>query len=223
MSISKIDFDDELFSNKDNTKIVQNSEISSIRKISENCKPLPAAIHVVGAPDDKLIYGDDEHQTIGGSDEIVIVTSRDVTDFIVTGDDETRGHTKGTSDMVISGEITGEFYNVHINKYDLRTQAEGATVDHKTDNEVVQFWLEHTVGLPQYYNLLIENGYESLDSVKEIDGRDQLKEIGIDLREHQTKLLSEIARLKLIEDKENINEFLLRQMSEGNVNDGKGE
>ena len=106
---------------------------------------------------------------------------------------------------------------------ELRTQTKGTTVDHKTDYEVMKFWLEHTVGLPQYYELLIGNGYESLGFVKEIDSRDQLKEIGIILTEHQTKLLSDIEPLKLIEGKENINKYMLRQMNEGNVNNREGE
>ena len=53
--------------------------------------------------------------------------------------------------------------------------------------------------------------------VKEINTRDELKEIGIVLAGHQTKLLSEIARLKSIEEKQDINEYILQQMNEGNV------
>ena len=57
-------------------------------------------------------------------------------------------------------------------------------------------WLERRVQLPQYFELLIKNGYESLDMIKTIKNRHELNAIGITLREHQTKLLVAIETLR---------------------------
>ena len=201
VSLQKVDFNDQLSANMDDTSIPQKVAISSIAQISSHRKTIPAAIHVAGAPVGALRCADDGHENLG-NDEIAIVTSGDIPDFIVVSDDESAGYTKVTADIATPEVLASEF----------RTPTVGAPVDHKTNYEVMQFWIKHTVGLAQYYKLFIEYGYESLDFVKEINSRDHLKEIGINLREHQTKLLSEIARLKLIDDKENINEYMLRQM-----------
>ena len=65
---------------------------------------------------------------------------------------------------------------------------------HRAETEMLKEWLVSTVRLPQYYNVLVENGYDRLDIVKEID-TECLKDIGINLKEHQTKLIAEIKRL----------------------------
>ena len=75
-------------------------------------------------------------------------------------------------------------------------------------------WLENTVHLPQYYELLVMNGYESLDFVKEIKDRDELSTIGIILKGHQTKFLAAIRKLQLIDDDEDNEQFIPDETTE---------
>ena len=64
-------------------------------------------------------------------------------------------------------------------------------VDEKelTDKERVQKWLEERVKLPQYYELFINQGFEDLDSIRDITKED-LNQMGIDKIGHQRKILS---------------------------------
>ena len=54
-------------------------------------------------------------------------------------------------------------------------------------------WLQ-TTGFSRYYNRFIDNGYEGLEFIKEIDQIEQLIEIGIDDKD-QKKILNEILQL----------------------------
>ena len=65
---------------------------------------------------------------------------------------------------------------------------------------MIREWLEVTVCLPQYYEVFVKNGYESLDFIKEINDREELEVIGIMLLGHQTKFLAEIKRLNAFFD-----------------------
>eukprot|EP01084_Bolivina_argentea_P118088 209596_1 len=53
-------------------------------------------------------------------------------------------------------------------------------------------WLTYKVKLPQYYNIFVEHGYESLDIIKAITDDESLKEIGIELPGHIKKIRKEI-------------------------------
>ena len=67
------------------------------------------------------------------------------------------------------------------------------------DNEdiiKVQRWLTENVRFPQYFDNFVQNGYESLDLIKEIPDKNELKQIGIDLAGHRTKVMAEIRKLK---------------------------
>lgn len=63
----------------------------------------------------------------------------------------------------------------------------------------VDDWIKNTVGFRDcgYENSFMVNGYDSLDIIKEITTKDELKEIGITLKGHQTKIMAEIRRLRL--------------------------
>eukprot|EP01083_Nonionella_stella_P050793 134999_1 len=63
------------------------------------------------------------------------------------------------------------------------------------DRAMVREWLTQKVKLPQYYDVLVNNGYDSLDIVQEITMTNELKEIGIVLKGHVLKLMTEIKRL----------------------------
>eukprot|EP01083_Nonionella_stella_P158283 514982_1 len=62
--------------------------------------------------------------------------------------------------------------------------------------EELREWLEEKLKFGQYYDVFVDNGYESLDIVKEITDQNELKEIGIVLKGHLLKLMTEIKKLK---------------------------
>ncbi|MED6292540.1 hypothetical protein CHARACLAT_001342 [Characodon lateralis] len=64
--------------------------------------------------------------------------------------------------------------------------------DHKPAN--LADWLSH-LGLSQYYQVLVQNGYENIDFVSDISLED-LQEIGISKLGHQKKLMLGVKRLK---------------------------
>lgn len=62
-------------------------------------------------------------------------------------------------------------------------------------------WLNNA-GFDQYYNNFAQNGFDNLDFIKQIQNVDTLKDIGIELKGHQLKLLSEIEKLTSTNDNE---------------------
>ena len=58
-------------------------------------------------------------------------------------------------------------------------------------------WLSKEVGLPNYCNLLIQNGFNSLEMMKEINNFNDLDYIGITLKAHQLRFLNQIKKLQL--------------------------
>eukprot|EP01083_Nonionella_stella_P076222 207587_1 len=64
------------------------------------------------------------------------------------------------------------------------------------DAESVKQWLGNTVGLPQFCNHFIDNGYDKMTFVKEIKEITELEEIGITVIEHQSILMTEIIKLR---------------------------
>ncbi|KAK5623035.1 hypothetical protein CRENBAI_020798 [Crenichthys baileyi] len=67
--------------------------------------------------------------------------------------------------------------------------------DHKPAN--LADWLSH-LGLSQYYQVLVQNGYENIDFVSDISLED-LQEIGISKLGHQKKLMLGVKRLKQLQ------------------------
>eukprot|EP01083_Nonionella_stella_P020322 56344_1 len=61
--------------------------------------------------------------------------------------------------------------------------------------KLLKMWLANDVKLAQYYNVLVDNGYDSLSIVKEIKEEDELSEIGIVLKGDLLKLMKAIKRL----------------------------
>ncbi len=62
------------------------------------------------------------------------------------------------------------------------------------ENEV-QLWLNETVRLPQHYNAFVNDGYTSLHIIKGITSQQNLIDIGITLKGHQVKIMTEIKML----------------------------
>ncbi|XP_056227497.1 caskin-1-like isoform X3 [Seriola aureovittata] len=70
--------------------------------------------------------------------------------------------------------------------------------DHKPAN--LADWLSH-LGLSQYYQVLVQNGYENIDFISDISLED-LQEIGITKLGHQKKLMLGVRRLKELQRRE---------------------
>eukprot|EP01083_Nonionella_stella_P103703 296411_1 len=66
--------------------------------------------------------------------------------------------------------------------------------------EQLEQWLTGTVKLPKYYQMFVQNGYDSLAIVKEVTDVNELAQIGIELKGHKVKIMKEIERLVLVED-----------------------
>ena len=67
-------------------------------------------------------------------------------------------------------------------------------VDEEIKKSQIYKWL-NDIGFGQYYNNFAQNGFDNLDFVKQIQNVNTLKDIGIDLKGHQLKLLNEIENL----------------------------
>ncbi|XP_068583192.1 caskin-1 isoform X3 [Cebidichthys violaceus] len=74
--------------------------------------------------------------------------------------------------------------------------------DHKPAN--LGDWLSH-LGLSQYYQVLVQNGYENIDFISDISLED-LQEIGITKLGHQKKLMLGVKRLKELQRGERTSE-----------------
>ncbi|XP_050926515.1 caskin-1 isoform X3 [Lates calcarifer] len=74
--------------------------------------------------------------------------------------------------------------------------------DHKPAN--LADWLSH-LGLSQYYQVLVQNGYENIDFISDISLED-LQEIGITKLGHQKKLMLGVRRLKELQRGESSSE-----------------
>merc|ERR1711902_341350 len=64
-----------------------------------------------------------------------------------------------------------------------------------TEKEKMRLWLENDVKLPEYYDVLINNGIDELSVIKLIT-KDTLKDIGIYKIGHQMKILNQVNQLK---------------------------
>eukprot|EP01084_Bolivina_argentea_P119876 212512_1 len=62
--------------------------------------------------------------------------------------------------------------------------------------EKFRIWLKNDVKLEQYFDILIDNGFDNLDAITTTN-INQLKEIGIDKIGHRQQLMKHIQSLKL--------------------------
>ena len=85
----------------------------------------------------------------------------------------------------------------------------------KVDYLVLEQWLVNNVRLPQYYDNFVKNGYVSMDFITVIKNQEDLEEIGIVLKAHQLKILTEIERVK----RKTVLEKIKDDIDEGKGND----
>ena len=60
-------------------------------------------------------------------------------------------------------------------------------------------WIKDEVKLSQYCELLMENGFEDMESMKDIT-MEHLREMGINKMGHRLKLMKSVAKLKAVDD-----------------------
>eukprot|EP01083_Nonionella_stella_P313974 1129297_1 len=89
-----------------------------------------------------------------------------------------------------SGAVTGG----HLNACDDATPLAVERRMHK-DALDLQYWLHDVVGLPQYFDLFMNSGYEGTDFIKEIQEIEELIEVGIESEQHRNQIFKEIVRL----------------------------
>eukprot|EP01084_Bolivina_argentea_P275751 470349_1 len=80
----------------------------------------------------------------------------------------------------------------------------------------LKLWLKHVkVDFEMYYDVFVTNGYESIKFIKELSDVSELKDIGIEVKEHQIELMKAIDELK--------NQSIIKPEKEGieNSNNGK--
>eukprot|EP01084_Bolivina_argentea_P293981 505740_1 len=104
-------------------------------------------------------------------------------EFIVTGDSESEG--VETRKETKRGTTTENEQHIYPTPTGIQ----------KKDLDVKQ-WIENTVKLPEYYDAFVNNGYETIRFIAEINDAKQLLEIGIIVQEHQEQILEEIRTLK---------------------------
>jgi len=78
---------------------------------------------------------------------------------------------------------------------------------YEEDILAVRSWLQEEVRLPQYFDVFVSNGYETLGIIKEIVDENDLVEIGIMLKGHQKKILLEVQRLNGQRDQSGANAY----------------
>jgi len=81
-------------------------------------------------------------------------------------------------------------------KVPLKEAEKPQTTPLSAESAKVKAWLTDTVGLPQYADHFICNGYDSFDFVMDLTDNAELAEIGIILKGHQSRLLKQIALLR---------------------------
>eukprot|EP01084_Bolivina_argentea_P035218 65334_1 len=69
-------------------------------------------------------------------------------------------------------------------------------VEVTTKNKKVSNWFNNDVGLSEYYETFMKHGYNNLNTIKLISSKQDLEEMEIKMKGHQTMLMFEIQKLK---------------------------
>ena len=91
-----------------------------------------------------------------------------------------------------------EFYNNN-NNNNINNNGNGNGNDIENNNKkdllLIKNWLKNECNLLEYYNLFIENGFDDIDLIFDLNNND-LIEIGIKKKGHRMKILKEIKKTK---------------------------
>eukprot|EP01083_Nonionella_stella_P090281 252238_1 len=74
-----------------------------------------------------------------------------------------------------------------------------ATIPSNLDEDLVISWLTETVRLPQYAQLFVDQGYDSMRAVQRIQGKSELCALGVEVAGHQTLIEREIKEIQDID------------------------
>ena len=99
---------------------------------------------------------------------------------------------------------------------DMKVNTNETNAIENEDSNALRLWLRDEVGLEQYFNVLMANGFEDLDSMRRMD-QTVMEYIGIDKIGHRLKLEEYISKLQEEDD-----DVVIKQMSTMQ-NEGKGE
>eukprot|EP01083_Nonionella_stella_P146385 460295_1 len=113
-------------------------------------------------------------ESIKKEDEFIV---RSDTEMVQTEDKRTHGEENESTDENVL-KLEGIEYDVN-----------------EDEAKNVQRWLT-SIGCSKYYNDFIQNGFDSVDMIKEINSVNDLNDIGVRLKAHQLKLLNHINKLK---------------------------
>ena len=80
-----------------------------------------------------------------------------------------------------------------------RNQANERNSKEEANEWTLRKWMESEVKLPQYFEMLMENGFEDMESLKDIT-MEHLREMGIDKIGHRLRLMKSVAALKADDD-----------------------
>eukprot|EP01083_Nonionella_stella_P189538 701109_1 len=155
---------------------------SKISRLVHNCKPHNEELQVPNMD--------------GGRERVHTVSQ-----YVEDEDDEKElpgpGTIEGDKDLaeIISASVGMTDGNIFIDIAEAEDDKAKYDERNKIQRALLKKWLTETVRLPPvYYDILVGNGYETLDIVKEIN-EDELRMIGITLRGHILKLMKEVTRL----------------------------
>ena len=80
-------------------------------------------------------------------------------------------------------------------RFEERKQSKDTTSNEAIETDRLREWLEIEVNLPQYVHLLKENGFEDIETMKDITMH-HLQEIGVRKVGHRVKLLKAVTTVK---------------------------
>merc|ERR1712048_627831 len=69
-------------------------------------------------------------------------------------------------------------------------------VDEQSNKEELKQWLIDDVGLGMYYSAFLKNGFHSLRFIRDIQSEQELEEMGIVLKGHKRRIMTEIQKLR---------------------------
>ena len=99
-------------------------------------------------------------------------------------------------DEDVAGNTVGGDIGMNVYNEQEGTETDDRGVDQlENEKQMVRVWLTERVGLPAYYAIFIEHGYETMEIIKAISNEYELVEIGIDNEQHRREMMKEIEKL----------------------------
>eukprot|EP01083_Nonionella_stella_P284601 968927_1 len=151
------------------------------------------------------VVEDDIENIVTTIDEIVMDDNMETEDpmerqYTVEGPGERDGQPHGDRGELQTSDIPDKkIWNSEVQLVNMlyRTpKPEAIRHNADTDMSELERWLANEAALPQYFAILIKHGYSSMQTITHISNRRELKEIGIESKQHQMILMEEIQKWK---------------------------